>query len=92
MIVEGAEEWYMSKEKYVRADVDNVEQNLAKYNQCLTTRCKTPIMSGYRPEADISPELKAKWVTQYQDMVGVLRWKVDLGRFHILLETALMPT
>ena len=49
MIVDGASGWYVSAEKYVRAAVDNFEQNLTKYNQHLPTRCKTPIMSDYRP-------------------------------------------
>ena len=49
-------------------------------------------MCGYRPETDTSHELKYERVTQYQDMVGVLRWAVALGRVDILLETALMST
>ena len=49
-------------------------------------------MCGYRPETDTSHELKYERVTQYQDMVGVLRWAVELGRFDILLETVLIST
>ena len=30
IIVDGSEGWYMAAEKYVRADVDNVEQNIHK--------------------------------------------------------------
>ena len=55
IIVDVAEGWYMSAEKYVRAAVDNVEQNLAKSNQRLPTRCKTPIVSYYFPETDTLP-------------------------------------
>ena len=39
----------MPAEKYVRYDVENVEQNLSNYNQRLPTSCKTPIMSRYQP-------------------------------------------
>ena len=85
MIVDGEEDWYISAEKYVRYDVDNVEQNLTKSNQHLPTRCKTPIMSGYPPETDTFPELKDKGVTYYQEMVGLLIWEVDMGRVDILL-------
>ena len=59
MIVDGAEGWYMSVEKYVRATVKNVEKNIAKSNQGLPTLCKTPIVSGYWPEIDTSPKIKA---------------------------------
>ena len=92
IIVYGAEGWYMSAEKYVRATVDNVKHALAKQNQRLLTHCKTPIMSGYWPETDTLTEIKVEGVTQYQEMVGVLRWVVDLGRVDILLETALVST
>ena len=49
-------------------------------------------MSGYWPETDTLTEIKVEGVTQYQEMVGLLRWAVDLGRVDILLETALMYT
>ena len=80
----------MSEDKYVRDTMDNVEQNIAKSNQSLPTHCKTPIMSGYCPETDTSPELKYEGVTKYQEMFRLLRWAVDLGRIDILLETALI--
>ena len=92
MIVDGAEGWYMSAEKYVRSAVDNVEQNISKSNQRLPTRCKTTIISGYWPETDTLPELKYEGVTQYQDMVGLIRWAVELGWVDILRETALICT
>ena len=50
------------------------------------------IMFGYWTETDTFPKLKSEGVAQYQDMVGLLRWEVDLGRVNILLETALMST
>ena len=82
----------MSVEKYVRDAVDNFEQNLVKSKQRLPTCCKTPIMSGYRPETDTSSKLKVEGVTQYRDMVGVIRWAIDLGQVYILLVTSLMST
>ena len=49
-------------------------------------------MSSYRPETDTLPELKAEGVKQYQEMVELLRWSVDLGRVDIILEITLMST
>ena len=80
----------MSEEKYVKSAVENVEHNLSEYNQFLPIRCKTPLMSGYWTETETPPKLKTEGVTHYQDMVGVIRWSVDLGRVYIILETALM--
>ena len=50
MIVDGAEGWYISVENYVRATVENVEQNLSKSNQHLPNSCKTVIMSVHQPK------------------------------------------
>ena len=72
--------------------MENVEQNLAKYNQRLPTRCKTPIMSKYRPETDTSPKHERKEVTLYKEMVRVLRWVVEMRQVNIILETALIST
>ena len=91
MIVDGAAGWYMSAEKYVRAAVKNVEQKIGKSNQRLPTGCKTP-MYGYWPENDTFTELKTEGVTQYKEMVGLLRWAVELRLVGILLEIALMST
>ena len=92
MIVYGAECCYMSAENYVRAAVDNVEQNITKYNQRLPKRCKTPIISGYWSETDTLHELKPEGVTHNKQMFGVLRWSVEMMRVDILLETELMST
>ena len=63
----------MYVEKYVRSAVENIEQNLAKYEQRLPTRWKTPIMSGYHPETDTLTKLKDEGLKKYQEMVEVLR-------------------
>ena len=49
-------------------------------------------MSGYLPDPDTSPKIKTESVTHYQEMVGVIRWAVDLGRVDINPETSLMST
>ena len=90
MIVDGAEGWYISAERYVRANADNVENNIAKSNQRLHIRFKTLIMYGYWPETSTFLEIKSEGVTHYQERVGLLRWSVELGQVCILLETELM--
>ena len=43
----GREYWSMSPEKYCKASVLNVEQKLNKEDKRLTTKCETPLKSGY---------------------------------------------
>ena len=91
MSVDGFEGWTMSSEKYVRSAIENIEQTLVETNQRLPTKCRTPLSSGYRPELDTSPELKTEGLQRYQELIGILRWAVELGQVDILL-TALMST
>ena len=92
MIVDRIEGWTMSSNKYVKAAVDNIEETLLKSNQCLPTKCRTPLTSGYQPEMDTLPELKQDGLQWYQEMIRILWWMVELGWVDVLLETALMST
>ena len=56
----------------------------------MPSKCGAPLKLGYHPEEDDSPELKADGVQYYQELIGVLRWVIELGRLDILLETSLM--
>ena len=90
MMNDGQECWSMSSEKYVRAAVANVEEQLAKSGRRLPSKCGAPLTSGYKPELDVSQEIKAEGLQKYQELIGVLRWAVELGRVDILLEASLM--
>jgi hypothetical protein len=92
MQVDGVECWTVSAEKYVSASVKNVEEALMKKGQRLPSKCYSPLPDKYRPELDTSAELKADGVLYYQELIGVLRLAVELGRVDILLETSLMSS
>ena len=86
--------WSMSSETYCKAAVKNVEQKLSEDGKRLPSKCDTPMKSAYRPELELdnTAELKAEGVQYYQELVGVLRWAVELGRVDILYEVATMLT
>ena len=46
--------------------------------------------SGYRPEMDVTAELKADGVQWYQEMIVQLRWALEIGRVDIILEVSLL--
>jgi hypothetical protein len=48
--------------------------------------------SDYKPELDTSHELAAEGHSYYQELIGILRWVVKLGRMDILLKVSLMST
>ena len=45
---DGIQGWCMTSDKYVKAAVENVEQELARVNQRLPSKCRTPMTTGYR--------------------------------------------
>jgi hypothetical protein len=92
MDVDGIQCWTMSAEKYVAESVKTVEEALAKKGLRLPSKCYTPLSTDYKPELETTPELKADGVQYYQELIGILRWAVEIGRVDILLETALLST
>ena len=88
----GTKCWSMSSEKYVKAAIDNVEENLKKKNEKLPNKCPTPTTYKYRPEEDVSRHLEGDEITYFQELIGVLRWAIEIGRVDILLEVALLSS
>jgi hypothetical protein len=82
--------WTMSAEKYLKEAIRNVEQALAKIQKRLPPNVPTPLSSNYHPELDISTPLSADDHRTCQQLIGVLRWAVELGRIDIHLPVALL--
>jgi hypothetical protein len=91
-VINGVECWMMTSEQYIKAAITNVETKLNESGQRLPTRCTTVLYGNYRPELDVSPELNADGVRYYQELIGVLRWAIELGRIDIAMETSMMST
>ena len=89
---EGTQCWTMSPQMYVDAAVRNVEERLAKDGLRLPSKCITPMSGDYHPSEDTSPELSARGLKYYQELIGVLRWAVEIGRLDILLEVAFLSS
>ena len=79
MQVKGNDGWFMSSEKYVKSEIQNIEEMLQKTGQRLPSKCKTLLAYGYRPELDVTPELKTVGLQRYQELIGILWWAVELG-------------
>jgi hypothetical protein len=71
--------WNMSSAKYVNVAIASVQETLAARNTSLATKCYAPLRVGYRPEGDVSPMLNQDDTTYYQELIGVLRWAIELG-------------
>ena len=46
----------------------------------------------YHPSEVVTKELNVEGVQFYQEMIGILRWAVEIGRVDILLEVSLLSS
>ena len=44
----------------------------------------------YHPREDATKEMNAKGMQVYQELIGIIRWSVKIGRVDILLEVSLL--
>ena len=89
---EGKKCWTMSSVKYLKAAIENVEKALEKQGKKLPSKCSTPMTCSYHPSEDTSAELEPEGIQVYQELIGVLRWAVEIGRIDILLEVSLLSS
>ena len=87
---DGRQAWGMSSEKYVRNAVNTVEGLIREDGDGyhLKSTARVPLPTSYRPELDISKELGPKLTSRYRQLIGILRWAVELGRVDIYYEVA----
>ena len=83
----GTKCWLMSSEKYVKVSIDSLESKLGKSDMHLP-KFRTLTSTSYNPSEDVTKELNVEGVQFYQELIGILRWAVEIGRVNILLEVS----
>jgi Reverse transcriptase (RNA-dependent DNA polymerase) len=85
-LANGRESWSMSSDQYVNASIGTVNELLYEEGRELQSgkrQGKTPLPHGYHPEVDVSTELTVEKWSHYMQLIGILRWAVELGRIDI---------
>ena len=96
---DGSQAWTMGSQSYVKKAVKNLERKLEEdfiqFNKKLSdvsVSAPQPFSNvNYRPELDTSIECTNDQVTLYQNIIGILRWVVELGRIDIAFEVVKIP-
>ncbi len=52
---------------------------------------KGPLTYGYKKEVGVSEECNREHVSTFQQVIGILRWVVELGLIDIQVEVTLLP-
>lgn len=86
----GKVEWAMGSKTYVRNAVKVVEALIAEDDPeaKLKTTARNPFPSGYKPELDVTPELNDELGSRFLQLIGILRWAIELGRMDIFVEVS----
>jgi hypothetical protein len=87
---ESATHWGHSSEEYVKEAIKNVEEELARMGRRLQGCYSSPMSPNYRPELDFTPFLSDDAAIYYMELVGILRWAVELGRIDIMVDVSLL--
>jgi len=82
----------MSSEQYVQETLRTFELELSKAGKRLKGKVSTPLSNGYHPELDVSPLLDDEQANYYMNLIGILRWTMELGRIDIHVDEALLAS
>ena len=58
--------------------------------EVLKSNARNPLPTKYRPELDVTDELGPDMLSRYLQLIGILRWAIELGRVDIFFETSLL--
>ena len=80
----------MSSVDYVKAIIKNFEVRMVKEVMSLPRQAETPMSSDCTPELDSTTELESDGITMYQEIIGELRWAIEMGRVDIEHEVSVL--
>ena len=78
-LANGAKAWAFRSSQYLQKSVQKVESYLKEQDLRLPARSGSPFSINYRPKIDETKELEPVDAAYYQSLIGILRWKVELG-------------
>ena len=84
------EVWSMPCVDYIKGAIRNVNDMLEKDKVAMTMfgDRHSPYSPSYRPEMDVSELLSDTLINRYQQLIGMLRWSIELGRIDIQTEVS----
>jgi hypothetical protein len=85
-------QWGLSSTQYIAEAIQNVELELSKIRKTLSNAISMPPSGGYRPELDVSPLLSPEQANYFQNLIGILRWIIELGRLDIHVHVSMLST
>jgi hypothetical protein len=94
MLPDGREVWSSSGKDYIKNTLPLVKSMAEARHTKLPggKRAERPYPKTYKAELDTTNLLNDEEASEYQQMIGILRWAVELGRIDIALEVSLLSS
>ena len=87
---DGTSYWSMHPKDYVVQSVKMVQGWCVEDKRPWKKKRKNAMQHNYLPELDTSRELGDDLRTRYQQMIGILRWAVELGQIDIITDVSVL--
>jgi hypothetical protein len=84
--------WSMSATNYIKEAIHCLELELGKAGKTLKGKPSTPMQTNFSPELDVLPILDPEQANYYMNLIGILRWAVELGRVDIDIDVCLLSS
>jgi len=84
--------WAIGSKEYLIESSRVVKQRIAPLNLTLKSKVTSALPSGYKPELDASDCLDNDTAILYMQLIGILRWLVELGRIDVCVEVSMMSS
>lgn len=92
---DGSTAWLMSIQEYLQNVIENLEKELEKQGKPqVKTYSKNSgdrlFALNYRPKIEVSPELREVLQTHSIQLIGILRWNIEIRMIEIITEVSLL--
>ena len=84
--------WAIGSKEYLIESLRIVKRKIEPLNLKLKSKVTSALPSSYKPELDASDYLDDENSVLYMQLIGILRWLVELGRIDICVEVSLMSS
>eukprot|EP00978_Attheya_sp_CCMP212_P031001 scaffold115875_cov27-Attheya_sp.AAC.1 len=93
---DGREVWSASGKEYIKNALPLVKSMAEAHHSHSKLpegkRAERPLPKSYKAELDVTTLLSDEESPEYQQLIGILRWAVELGRIDITLEVSYMSS
>ena len=84
--------WTITIQEYIKKANENLENQINRKGLELNDCAVTPMAMVYQPQIDSYPYLDQDGITTFQELIGIIRWAVEIKKVDILTEISMLSS